>query len=1204
VSTVGIASAHLVNRSNILRRRQWPQQVDVYMDEALVRDSEADLRCVIVLASEKDVGSSTDRLKPCPSATNDKLPSIVVGTESYSLNSPAGPAIFCTPFGTDRRMQLPLRQFRIAPETFLCDAIVKLDLGLDSYLTRVPVVSSSVFGHNGIELKVVRPSGGQLLVPADWQCSRNSRSSNSNDDDISRLDKSRNEPSSLVASLSASDDAAEQLRLEHRPNLLKSNMQQQPAMHFFLSFLRNVIYARGPFRRGQARTRRYVDCLLCDAGAPDTANGADFVKITLWSPEIRESFALFDKNDDGIISTEEIGEVMRSLGQTPSPSELQEMVRQVDINGNGSIDFEEFVAMMSDRYQLESELVKHERHLRKAFVSINLVFNLLALKVFDKDGNGLIDSSELKRVMASLGEELSDQEIDEMIREADRNGDGFVDYGGGSFRSAVETVLTYGLEAVPMTATREASLEACHRHLLRNALGIRFPKRVSNAELMAWTRVPCLGRTLQRRRQMLIGHCLRAHTRGTGPPLADLLPQPAFLAFVEVSLISSTSAVTPPLRRTSCSTGTHLFTGKLYCVPVPVSSTETLNTFHCCFGVPDAPRPRFRCFIRNVSLEPRANRSPSSEFAMINSPVITSRSPSRNRKASCGIPASFLSPVCTVISVLSSLAAMIVQRRQHQRRQHQSASTRGASTRGASTRGASTRAPAQRRQHQRRQHQRRQHQRPESASTRGASTRGASTRGASTSASTRARQHQRRQHQRRQHHRLTSQRFKLPAGSQSNIVVPDCTPEQPAEIEQLELERLIEPKIPAIAVFAVEPNENVCVGAREPLVTGLHADAVAHRTDQRLATAGSRGHVCKAFAILADVLAAVEGVHLAILQVGHCDAIDNPFATRAFAVVAESQLVDWLDVFEIHLCNNRYQPLPGVTPSLPISILVTSLSISASKVNFTVLPGTSSILLFESFWLVSLSCSRYTWPVVTISLSRRRLPPMPAPLGRLTPPPLSPSEAPNEPPRRRCCFLSGRRPYSRTQIGPSVPISRLRPVFGLVFQFSPGPSGTASVSEAALLTELRGLLSRSVRADPELRKDDTDEFMSPSARVNNFNAIEEPIAKQALVVVSNLDLVELAQAAFEILLPGFAFAAHSVVFFDHLLRHQLADNFAVLFVSGEPAVAREHHKFVNAAAFKFPRPLILGAEKRLLSLSLGAVNLDEDVGAGARTRLV
>ena len=39
-----------------------------------------------------------------------------------------------------------------------------------------------------------------------------------------------------------------------------------------------LLTLQGPFRRGQARTRRYVDCILSDAGAPDTAHGAEFVR--------------------------------------------------------------------------------------------------------------------------------------------------------------------------------------------------------------------------------------------------------------------------------------------------------------------------------------------------------------------------------------------------------------------------------------------------------------------------------------------------------------------------------------------------------------------------------------------------------------------------------------------------------------------------------------------------------------------------------------------------------------------------------------------------------------------------------------------------------------------------------------------------------------------------------------------------------------
>ena len=53
-----------------------------------------------------------------------------------------------------------------------------------------------------------------------------------------------------------------------------------------------------------------------------------------------------------------------------------------------------------------------------------------AFKVFDKDGNGVISADELRHVMTNLGEKLTDEEITEMIKEADTNNDGHVDYNG------------------------------------------------------------------------------------------------------------------------------------------------------------------------------------------------------------------------------------------------------------------------------------------------------------------------------------------------------------------------------------------------------------------------------------------------------------------------------------------------------------------------------------------------------------------------------------------------------------------------------------------------------------------------------------------------------------------------------------------------------------------------------------------------------
>ncbi len=54
----------------------------------------------------------------------------------------------------------------------------------------------------------------------------------------------------------------------------------------------------------------------------------------------------------------------------------------------------------------------------------------LAFRVFDKDGNGFISAAELRHVMTNLGEKLNDHEVDEMMKEADIDGDGQVNYEG------------------------------------------------------------------------------------------------------------------------------------------------------------------------------------------------------------------------------------------------------------------------------------------------------------------------------------------------------------------------------------------------------------------------------------------------------------------------------------------------------------------------------------------------------------------------------------------------------------------------------------------------------------------------------------------------------------------------------------------------------------------------------------------------------
>ena len=103
--------------------------------------------------------------------------------------------------------------------------------------------------------------------------------------------------------------------------------------------------------------------------------------------------------------------MMRSLGQNPTEAELQDMINEVDADGNGTIYFLEFLNLMARKMKdTDSE------ELREAF------------RVFDKDQNGFISAAELRHVMTNLGEKLTDEEVDEMIREVDADGDGQINY--------------------------------------------------------------------------------------------------------------------------------------------------------------------------------------------------------------------------------------------------------------------------------------------------------------------------------------------------------------------------------------------------------------------------------------------------------------------------------------------------------------------------------------------------------------------------------------------------------------------------------------------------------------------------------------------------------------------------------------------------------------------------------------------------------
>ncbi|XP_041566328.1 neo-calmodulin [Drosophila elegans] len=127
---------------------------------------------------------------------------------------------------------------------------------------------------------------------------------------------------------------------------------------------------------------------------------------------LKNTFKILDKENEGAITSKELAVVIRGLGRQPIESEVQSMINEVDSDGNGSIAAAEFCDVILRKMRDTSK----EEELRDAF------------RVFDKQNNGYISTTELRNIFVGLGEKVGDDELEEMIREYDIDQDNHLNF--------------------------------------------------------------------------------------------------------------------------------------------------------------------------------------------------------------------------------------------------------------------------------------------------------------------------------------------------------------------------------------------------------------------------------------------------------------------------------------------------------------------------------------------------------------------------------------------------------------------------------------------------------------------------------------------------------------------------------------------------------------------------------------------------------
>ena len=131
--------------------------------------------------------------------------------------------------------------------------------------------------------------------------------------------------------------------------------------------------------------------------------------------EYRAAFTMFDKDGSGSISAKEFLKVLKNLGQNVSKEEAANIMKELDKDNSGEIDFDEFISYMRS--------IKVQEELNEEDIVIR------AFQTFDENKDDVISIEEFRHILCNLGQDrFSQEECDEIFKEADLNKDGILNY--------------------------------------------------------------------------------------------------------------------------------------------------------------------------------------------------------------------------------------------------------------------------------------------------------------------------------------------------------------------------------------------------------------------------------------------------------------------------------------------------------------------------------------------------------------------------------------------------------------------------------------------------------------------------------------------------------------------------------------------------------------------------------------------------------